>query len=352
MNKIIREFLPANGKDVLETANQNDAGNEVAFGIVIDNGLDFLIRTKKILQSGSKNFLFVLNLDQSVYDDDRSIQELVRQLIHYIVDVNYFSFCGKKIFVIKSTASDFREVACIRHEFSKLGLHDIYFMTCGAKLNDPLTDSIKLSPDPGTEPNTKALFQFSNWFFVKSDAIVEQERTAAEHSGQLEKDLANLRVSYYDAISEIDVLKKNLYDLNKYYRYVRGETNFKYSNRQEEGHSQQVQGSPIPAADLVAFVNSTAAHPDDFSALKKYQEQYERLPGVYKKIGTFLKIITGKTPYMRHFSKRHKNTFINFLGFLPEDKRVEAWYYYEYEVLPAWYKNIGSWYMRSSKRKS
>lgn len=344
MNKISKEAAPTARENLLKSAIQIRRGNEAVLAIVIDDDLEVLSKEKKLLVTKEAQFLFVLDIDLSRSFEDNRIQGLVRQLIHFIVDFSYFSFCGKRVIIIKATTDDLKEVAILRNEFSKLGLHDICFLTYAntVKTEDEV---VKIEIIDANDSKTKRLFQSFQWFYKSSRSIEKTGSVYIEHADE-ESELPNLKLAYSDATDEIEILKKNLYDLNKYYRYVRGETTFKYSNREEEKTEQEITPATVPANDLVHLVNSTVNHPDDFSLLKKYQDQYERLPGTYKKIGTFLKIITGKTPYLRHFSKKQKNTYINFLGFLPEDKKIEVWYYYEYEVLPTWYKRLGSWYLK------
>lgn len=73
----------------------------------------------------------------------------------------------------------------------------------------------------------------------------------------------------------------------------------------------------------------------------KYSLEYESLPVVYKKMGAFLKLLLGKREYSYYLSKKQKRSFVELLELLPKDKQLEMWYYYEYEILPAWYKKLG-----------
>jgi hypothetical protein len=110
-------------------------------------------------------------------------------------------------------------------------------------------------------------------------------------------------------------LLKNIYDLNNYYRFVRGETNFKYHNR--------------PDTSAV----------DEYKAY--YTKVYEELPAWYKKFGALLKILLLKRELWYYVSKRHRKIFFDMIYALPDEKQIKTWYYFEYEILPGWYKWIG-----------
>lgn len=75
---------------------------------------------------------------------------------------------------------------------------------------------------------------------------------------------------------------------------------------------------------------------------KKYHLEYENLPGWYKKVGALIKIIFGKVGFGYFFNKRQKQDFIDLLRTLPQDKQMQIWHYYEYEILPGWYKKLGN----------
>lgn len=78
------------------------------------------------------------------------------------------------------------------------------------------------------------------------------------------------------------------------------------------------------------------------SIRSRYREQYDSLPLLYKKFGVVLKILSGKRELAYYLSRKQKAGFLLMLQSLPRDKQVELWYYYEYEILPAWYKKIAS----------
>jgi hypothetical protein len=136
-------------------------------------------------------------------------------------------------------------------------------------------------------------------------------------------------------------LLKNIYDLNNYYRFVRGETTFKYQNRLPENDSI---GPKIKPEEITLLINATGIHPSlsGVEELKAhYNKVYERLPSWYKKIGTILKIVLLKRELLYYISKRHKKIFFDTIYSLPDEKQIRIWYYYEYEILPGWYKWIG-----------
>ena len=74
---------------------------------------------------------------------------------------------------------------------------------------------------------------------------------------------------------------------------------------------------------------------------RKYQNEYESLPFLYKKVGILLKLMFGKVEFGYFLNRRQKQDFLDLLRTLPEDRQIEVWYYYEYEILPGWYKKLG-----------
>lgn len=126
-----------------------------------------------------------------------------------------------------------------------------------------------------------------------------------------------------------DTLLKNIYDLNNYYRFVRGETTFKYHNREEEKKSE----------NTIVEISHQKMSIEEIK--KYYNKAYDRLPSWYKRVGTVLKIILLRRELLFYVSKKHKNMFLDIVYSLPDEKQLRTWYYYEYEVLPGWYKRLG-----------
>jgi hypothetical protein len=88
---------------------------------------------------------------------------------------------------------------------------------------------------------------------------------------------------------------------------------------------------PVFPEDYGGFANRR-----EYEIFHWYQEQYEVLPGWWKKIGAIFKILKG-TKRIRivledvGYVRNHVN----------KADEIQAWYNKEYEVLPKWYKSFG-----------
>lgn len=127
-----------------------------------------------------------------------------------------------------------------------------------------------------------------------------------------------------------ETLLKNIHDLNNYYRYVRGETTFKYNNREDEEKKSET---------IVAAISNQRMGIDELK--KFYYQAYDRLPSWYKRVGTLLKIILWRRELWFYVNKKHKQAFLDLVYSLPDERQLRTWYYYEYEILPGWYKRLG-----------
>lgn len=78
------------------------------------------------------------------------------------------------------------------------------------------------------------------------------------------------------------------------------------------------------------------ANPREYEIFSWYQEQYEIMPGWFKKIGQLIKLACG--------TKRIRIS-LEDVGYIPtratKAEEIQAWYDKEYEVLPRWYKRFG-----------
>jgi hypothetical protein len=264
-------------------------------------------------------FVVVLKLEKDNHQDQTLFwKKLVQALLSFFLEVNYYRYFGKRVLIIDAADEETDYSHYLRPEFKALGIHDIeivHINNIGTHLTSTQAADIK-------------------WTIINKKTFLHE----AHLSGEDDK-LQSLREDNFQLRSKVSILEKNINDLNNYYRFVRGETTFKYHNRQEEVSQG---GDNIPPEELTNLINTTIQHPVNSNNLTHYTEVYERLPWLYKKIGGVLKVITGRRGFFYFLDKKQKNAFINFLQLLPEDKRIEVWYYYEYEILPGWYKKIGN----------
>ncbi|HWB90208.1 MAG TPA: rhamnan synthesis F family protein [Puia sp.] len=112
----------------------------------------------------------------------------------------------------------------------------------------------------------------------------------------------------------------------------------------------------VPQAPLwgngVAPVAAAASYGASFGRQEQeifswYQEQYEVMPGWYKKIGQCFKVLFG--------TKRIRIVLedVNYVPNRPtKAEEIQAWYDKEYEVLPGWYKRFGQFIRLLMGRRS
>jgi predicted HAD superfamily hydrolase len=89
--------------------------------------------------------------------------------------------------------------------------------------------------------------------------------------------------------------------------------------------------NPVAGTNWGGFANSR-----EHEIFSWYQEQYESLPGWFKKIGQLLKVLLG-TKRIRIILED-----VNYRrSQATKAEEIQAWYSKEYEVLPRWYKSFG-----------
>ncbi len=160
-----------------------------------------------------------------------------------------------------------------------------------------------------------------------NDVLTEQLRNvadlisvlgeASDQIGLLTEELQHTQIEKKSFLNAIAFLKRELQHLHS-------------GGEESRKTSQQ--------AELAALLLRTQ-HIENLK--EKYNKEYERLPFLYKKIGVILKIVFGKVEFGYYLNPRQKRDFMDILHSLPEEKQIEIWYYYEYEILPGWYKRLG-----------
>jgi hypothetical protein len=273
-------------------------------------------------------------------------KDVARDLLHLVLDSNYLTICEQRIVFLVGHEGAQDAAILTAGEFRKLGIRNLKFAIIDPELLH--ISNIEGAELPFGEVNFEQDSEIS--VFLKSlkwvlyhmrnePSVVRQLRLEIVANSDVVKTLnAN-----YAFKRHVEILERNLFDLDKYYRYVRGETTFNHHNRPKEEGVADIPSTIHIHQPNPGLVNGTVMDPGEIVKINRYKDQYEILPSAYKRLGTVLKIFSGRSPMLRHLSKRHKTAFIDFINLLPEEKRIEVWYYYEYEILPAWYKKIGRW---------
>lgn len=287
-------------------------------------------------------FPYVLILDHKsiTQEKDKSAKQ-TDSLIQAMLDPGYMSCFGKKTLFILGDGPGGDAQDTLQRTFQTYGLHNVEVVNLFSEDSDN-KEHKSVTAWSGTDRMTHNI----RWTVIKTDtrnitsdheAIASSLRTRKENDPHArdQEQLALLQEDNQQLTTTINILLRNIHDLNKYYRYVRGETHFKHHNRDEESTPQaatQLAGTP-------------PIHPGELADKEKYVSfytaVYESKPGWYKKGGTLLRILLGRREAMFYLSKRHKKEFMNIISCLSPEKQVQVWYYYEYEVLPGWYKKIG-----------
>lgn len=292
------------------------------------------------LQTLSFPYVLILDHQHNTQEKDRSGKR-TDSMIQAMLDPGYLSCFGKKPLFILGDASGDDLQYILQRSFQAYGLHNVEVVNL-------------LREDAGSKEH-QAVTSWSGadrmaynirWTVIKTDTrniAADHIAIASSLQTQLENDpnardqeqLARLQEDNQQLTTTIDILLRNIHDLNNYYRYVRGETHFKHHNRDEETAPQAAATS----------AKTPPVHPGELADKEKYvafySSVYENKPGWYKKGGTLLRVLLGRREALFYLSKRHKKEFMDLISCLSPEKQVQVWYYYEYEILPGWYKKIG-----------
>jgi hypothetical protein len=272
-------------------------------------------------------------LIKNVSDQTASLAERILPLLmHYS---QYDFFASKPLFFKIPTGTTAAALEkwneALLQSFKRLGFRNIsLYYNKSASENGQIAFETLLN----NEADSKVIWEVTAADNVPSFELqqnpIDQPLSEQENVLQLREENAKLK-------SDKSTLLKNINDLNNYYRFVRGEVNFKYHNRAEDDKNNTDDNvglftNATPGSSLMS-VEQLRAY---------YNKVYEQLPGWYKKIGTILKIVFLKRELMYYINKKHKKVFLDIIQALPTEKQIITWYYYEYEILPGWYKRIGS----------
>lgn len=282
-------------------------------------------------------FAIMLNLDFDLTRDDRTLNKVVRAAIPLLLDANYYEFLGSKLIFIKSHADEKNISESLKAELSKFGVHSVRITAVG---NAKKAGTVNKWELPGYSNNGSEV----SWIILEKTADASNIKEKTDSTSVMELIEKNFELS-----RTVAILEKNVFDLNNYYRFVRGETTFKYHNRDEKTEEEKHPVLDQISHDQMTTPVNTAVHHllENNNRLTHYKSTYENTPVLYKKLGALLKVITGKRGVLFYLSSKERKVFIDFLNFLPEDKRIEMWYYYEYEVLPKWYKKLGKHFVKN-----
>lgn len=268
----------------------------------------------------------VRELQTHLNDKEIPLAELVVPLLMHYTQYHHFFH---KVLLIKTDEYQQSQIAqwheLLLKKLAELGLRNIAAYYSGIGPVDGRNVYAEIYPRPAAGPyplnwEVSLITQPCEFADLITDSVSTIQDKPDYQLFQREEEIARLKETN-------ETLLKNIYDLNKYYRYVRGETVIKYNNR-ENGDGQ----SPDPLAESAKRVAEYK---------KRYTQAYDRLPSWYKKIGTLLKIILLRRELRYYVNKKHKKIFFDMLYSLPSEKQIKTWYYYEYEILPAWYRWVG-----------
>lgn len=278
------------------------------------------------------------------------IRKTADYLFPLLLDPAYLKHLTEKVIFVKSAGPAGEVVSSLKKSFGNFGLHNIKIIGYQpgttheevSELNSLADLKLPSAPEYLNIPGDRWLIFRTHSRQAVADHTVLAEKIKKHRDSDLtirrQDAYTDMQVENRQLKDTIAILNKNIYDLNNYYRYVRGEIMFKHHNRDEQ------KDNPISGAGQKGH-NFSGLFPADLSDKGKYQSyyksMYESLPAIYKKMATLVKIITGRRELFYYLSKKHKKAFLEFVRSLPEEKQVQVWYYYEYEILPGWYKKIG-----------
>lgn len=349
---IVRYFLVFASDDlskIKRTSQDLRSGGDIVPGIEVKDA-GFHSALYEELQSIDFPYVIILDLTDHKPEDDfnETASRLAGPLFQVLLTPSYWKNFNDQVLFIKTGGPAMDKTAILEKCLGEYGLHHIRIITLPG---DPTVTYVhqpieKYQMPPADEyVNTKG----DRWVLFGTDAVhisadyeslskkIEKYRDSDIHvrrhdqSGDLLK--ANLELK-----EKVAILTKNIYDLNNYYRYVRGETMFKHHNR-----------NPDVIPTISAFNGDDKTNAGLISAdlsekgkyVAYYNTVYENMPGIYKRIATIVKIFFGRRELLYYISKKHKKAFLDFVHCMSEEKQVQIWYYYEYEILPGWYKKIG-----------
>jgi hypothetical protein len=292
----------------------------------------------KIFSDGKRiDIPFAIMFDFDFPPDGRALKRAVRAAIPLLLDTNYYEFLGNKLIFIKSQPDEKNIIESLNAELSRFGLHTAKITAAGKITKSETENGFVL---PGYSNNCAEV----SWVIMEKMTDASNIKEKTDNTSVME-----LIEKNFELARKVAILKKNVFDLNNYYRFVRGETTFKYHNRDEKAEGEKhLSIGQINPDQISAYANAMVHHPVDNNnnRLAHYKSIYENTPVLYKKFGALLKIITGKRGTLFYINSKEQKIFIDFLSFLPEEKRIEMWYYYEYEVLPKWYKRLGKHFVK------
>src|SRR5260221_10426395 len=327
-----------------------EATEDIIAGIELDPD-DFSPFLYEELSTDGIPYVLVLDLgSEKKGASNGHMRKTVEYLFPLLLDPAYLKHLTEKVVVVKSAEPAGDIISSLKSSFDNYGLRNIKIIGYQPGISHEEVSELHSVADLKLPSAPEYLnIPGDRWLILRThprQAVTDHTVLAEKIKRHRDSDLTILKQDQYTDMQvenrqlkdTIAILNKNIYDLNNYYRYVRGETMFKHHNRDE-----QKDNNPISVADKGR--NFPGLFGADLSDKGKYQSYYistyENLPAIYRKLATLVKILTGSRELLYYTSQKHKKTFLEFVRSLPEEKQVQVWYYYEYEILPGWYKKFG-----------
>jgi hypothetical protein len=271
-------------------------------------------------------------------------RRVAERILPFFCELHYYRYTGHFLIFIENNQKKNIDISLLHKELRQYGYTKVLIQVIDTSQDGSVSDR-QLS-----SVISSSLFPKSNQieWIISDSGTSDLYKSPAVHS-QTEETILSLIEENYEYKEKTELLQKNITDLGFYYRALRGETAFKY---RPDGHDKQIEITAPPQQEMIienttepeSFENTIINNvlPDIKTDYQRYyNENYERTPIYYKRLGHFLKLITGRRDFLYYMSKKHRQAFLDHLLLMPEDKRVQAWYYYEYEILPEWYKRVG-----------
>jgi hypothetical protein len=321
-------------------SQQDNDPRDILLGVEIKYGsIDPALHNE--LSAVEFSHVVILDITANEQEDDfaNDLRKEINHLLPFLLSPAYWKHLSEKILFLKTQYPDGKLSALVKEGLRAYALHNVKVIPAYAPV-----------PARNGDPDGLAGGQYleagdGQWRFFKTDPAHIREDAA-----RLAENMETYRNSNKSILEEfryarllaenrqlkdtVAILSQNIFELNNYYRYVRGEVHFKHHNREEDNQSQG--GKRQSFANLVP---SATWGKGQYQAY--YNALYESLPGLYKKFATVLKIVLGRKELRYYLNKKHKQAFLDLIGLLSEEKQVQIWYYYEYEILPKWYKKFG-----------
>jgi hypothetical protein len=295
-----------------------------------------------------KNFAIHIIIDNDT-NDDASFNSFFERVFLLIGRENYCLILKKKIVFISFSMLNSGFASKLIFKLRSF-LSTVYIIPIRYGLKGQFVSSVNVCLDNNeqdrlqhfkgyiaTAIRQKTVFEHNFNYFVISDKRIDMNVFSATFVTQLQS-VPNILSLLNESAMEISLYKETLDFARKENIALLNAVSF--LKKEVKNQYQEKVGVHISAERAERQILSRIDRRVK-EIQQRYDKEYEVLPQLYKKFGALIKILSGSKEYSYYLNKRQKQAFFELLQSLPKDKQIEMWYYYEYEILPRWYKKIG-----------